>query len=145
MKIAATAGAILIAAALGVLAQPPSRSTWDAVYTRAQAERGRQLYDHHCLDCHGEDLEGDVVEHPALAGDQFLYKWNGQTVGDLFARIHRDMPMDDPGILTRQNAVDLTAFLLRFNGFPDGAQELPPDPRALAQIRFDARKPDSKK
>jgi cytochrome c len=145
MKIHATAGAILVLAAFGVLAQPPSRSTWDGVYTEAQAERGRVLYSHECLDCHGDDLEGDVVEHPGLAGGAFVYKWNSQTVGDLFERIHRDMPMDHPGTLTRQKAADLTAFLLNFNKFPPGDQELPPDLTALRQIRIDARNPDQKK
>jgi cytochrome c len=137
--------AILLIAALAVLAQPAARSTWDGVYTKVQSERGKALYDRHCLDCHGDELEGDVVEHPALAGGAFIYKWNGLTVGDLFVRIHRDMPMDHPGTLTRQNAVDLTAFLLRFNEFPLGESDLPADMMALRQIRFDASKPDRKK
>jgi cytochrome c len=145
MKTRARACAVLLLVALAVLAQPAARSTWDGVYTKAQSERGKTLYDRHCLDCHGDELEGDVVEHPALAGGAFVYKWNGLTVGDLFERIHRDMPMDHPGILSRQNAVDLTAFLLRFNEFPPGESELPADMMALRQIRFDAGKPDRKK
>lgn len=149
MKTRATACAILILGASGILAQSSSRSTpkttWDGVYTKAQAERGRDVYDHQCLECHGEELEGDVVEHPALSGSGFLYKWNGLTVGDLFERIHRDMPMDRPGTLTRQKAADATAFLLGFNGFPAGLQELPAELPALREIRFDASKPDKKK
>jgi cytochrome c len=145
MKMQAAAGAILVLSAFAVLAQSPARSTWDGVYTDAQAERGKTLYDHQCIDCHGEELEGDVVEHPALAGSGFIYKWNGLTVADLFERIHRDMPMDNPGTLTRQKAVDLAAFLLKFNRFPSGAQELPQETPALREIRIDAVKPDRKK
>ncbi len=145
MRTRATACGILILTAIGALAQSSSRSTWDGVYTTAQAGRGRDVYDHQCLECHGEELEGDVVEHPALTGGGFLYKWNGLTVADLFERIHRDMPMDRPGTLTRQKAVDVTAFLLNYNGFPPGDRELPADLPALHEIRFDASRPDKKK
>ncbi|WP_306341721.1 c-type cytochrome [Thiohalocapsa halophila] len=35
---------------------------------------GEQLYEEHCLDCHGVDGEGDVREHiPALAGQHYAY------------------------------------------------------------------------
>jgi quinoprotein glucose dehydrogenase len=59
-------------------------------------------------------------------------------VGDLFERVHRDMPPDKRGTLTRQKAADLVAFLLSFNKFPAGDMELPPDLAALRQIRIDA-------
>lgn len=144
MKLRATVVAILVLAAFGVLAQTASRSTWDGVFTETQADRGQALYDRQCFDCHGDDLEGDA-EHPALAAGAFVYKWNGLTLGDLFERIHRDMPIDRRGTLTRQQAVDLVAFLLSFNKFPAGDKELPPDLAALRQIRFDAAKPDREK
>ena len=44
------------------------RSIWDGVYTDQQAQRGSDLYGRKCASCHGDDLEGDIVEHPALAG-----------------------------------------------------------------------------
>lgn len=144
MKILAAAGAILVLVAFAVPAQPPSRSTWDGVYTQEQADRGEDLYARQCAGCHGDQLEGDVVEHPALAGGAFVYKWNGLTVGDLFQRIHRDMPMDHPGSLTRDKAADVTAYLLNANKFPAGDKDLPTDLPELRQIRIDARKPDRK-
>ena len=48
----------------GLLAQTPWRSTWDGVYTKAQADRGK-TYTRQCLECHGDDLEGDP-ENPPL-------------------------------------------------------------------------------
>lgn len=137
------AGAISVLGASLLLAQTTWRSTWDGVYTKSQAERGKALYVQHCLDCHGDDLEGDP-ENPPLATPAFVYKWNSLTAGDLFERIHRDMPPDNRGALTRQKAADLVAFLLSFNGFPAGETELPPDLPALRQIRFDATRPDRK-
>jgi quinoprotein glucose dehydrogenase len=137
------AGAILILA-FGLVAQTASRSTWDGVYTAAQANRGKDLYARQCLDCHGDDLEGDP-ENPALATSSFVYKWNGLTVGDLFERVHRDMPQNNRGTLTRQKAADLVAFLLSFNRFPAGERELPAELEALRRIRIDATPPERKK
>jgi mono/diheme cytochrome c family protein len=128
---------------VGVLAQTPPRSTWDGVYTKTQADRGKDLYVRQCLDCHGDNLEGDP-ENPPLAASAFIYQWNSLTVGDLFERVHRDMPPDKRGSLTRQKAADLVAFLLSFNHFPAGDEELPADLAALRRIRFDATMPDRK-
>ena len=140
----AAVAAALVFGTLALLAQIASRSTWDGVYTHAQADRGKHLYERQCLDCHGDDLEGDP-ENPALATPSFVYKWNGLTVGDLFERVHRDMPLNNRGALTRQKAVDLVAFVLSFNQFPAGGRELPPDLAALRQIRIDATRPDGKR
>ena len=134
---------ILSLAACVLLAQTAMKSTWDGVYTKAQADRGRDLYVQQCLDCHGDDLEGDP-ENPPLTTPAFVYKWNSLTVGDLYDRVHRDMPPDKMGSLTRQKAADLVAFILSFNKFPAGSQELPPDLQALRQIRFDATPPGTK-
>ena len=130
-------GALLALAVLG-------RSTWDGVYSKAQANRGRDLYNTQCLECHGSDLMGDP-ENPPLTTPAFVYKWNSLTVGDLFERVHRDMPPDKRGTLTRRKAADLVAFILSYNGFPSGDGELPPDLPALREIRFDAERPEHAK
>ena len=130
--------------AIALLAQTASRSTWDGVYTKAQAARGKETYQQQCVDCHGEDLEGDP-ENPPLTTAAFVYKWNTLTVGDLFERVHRDMPANRRGTLTRQKAADLVAYLLEFNKFPAGDRELPPDLAELRQIRIDATPADAKK
>ena len=138
--------AALVFVALAVLAQTPpvTRSTWDGVYTKAQADRGQTLYRQLCRECHADDLEGDP-ENPPLTSPAFVYEWNSLTVGDLFERVHRDMPSDRRGTLTRQKAADLVAFLLSFNRFPAGDRELPPDLPLLREIRFDATPTEGKK
>lgn len=123
--------------------EKPARSVWDGVYTSEQAKRGQELYVQHCATCHGETLEG-VEMAPALAGGDFLDKWAGQTLGDLFERIRVTMPRDKPGKLSRDINADITAYMLNVNAFPAGQTELPRDTPSLKQIRIDATKPEPK-
>src|SRR3954462_10005482 len=99
-----------------VAQERPTRSVFDGVYAKEQATRGEALYKQHCASCHGPALEG-IEMAPALAGPEFLDKWAGQTVGDLFERIRTTMPMDKPGRLSREVDVDITAYMLSVNKF----------------------------
>ncbi len=81
-----------------------------------------------------------MVEHPELAGGNFRDKWDGETLGGLFERIHRDMPQSKPGSLSRESTVDLIAYILSANKYPPGAKELPQDTPSLKEIRFESRK-----
>jgi cytochrome c len=124
---------------------PGNHSVWDGVYTEKQAERGEAFFHHTCSSCHGDKLTGKESESaPALTGKGFMDEWDGRTVGDLFKKILRKMPQDDPGTLTPQQSADLVAFLLSFNKFPAGKTELPPENEPLAAIWFEAKKPEQK-
>lgn len=125
--------------------QAELHSVWDGVYNEKQAERGAALYYQECSSCHGDKLTGKESENsPPLAGEKFTTQWNGRTVGDMFRKILRKMPDDDPGTLTPQQSADLVAFILSFNKFPAGKAELPAGNESLATIRFDAKKPEHK-
>ena len=100
-----------------------ARSVWDGVYTKEQAGRGATVYREECLKCHAENLMGGEAG-PALVGDEFLSKWNGKTVGDLFQIIRKTMPSDDPGNLTNRQYSDLVSYILNANRFPAGSREL---------------------
>ena len=117
---------------------PLARSVWDGVYTAAQARSG-VLTSGLCTSCHGDSFEGD--RGPALTGPDFIERWNGRTVGDLFELIRLTMPDDDPGALTRQQYADLVAYILSSNKFPAGKTELARDTVILKEIRFEAGKP----
>jgi len=78
---------------------------------------------------------------PALTGGAFMANWDGLTVGDLFDRIRVSMPADRPGTLSRQENADIIAYILRFNQFPAGKEELPREVQALKQILFKASRP----
>jgi mono/diheme cytochrome c family protein len=132
----AIAAALLIAAAI---AQEPTRSVWDGVYTQEQADRGRPLYDEHCASCHADTLMGGEMS-PPLVGGEFMSNWNGLTLGDLFERIRTTMPQSKPGKLSREVNADITAYILSVNKFPAGKTELPHSAEFLKDIRIDSEK-----
>jgi S-disulfanyl-L-cysteine oxidoreductase SoxD len=122
-----------------MLSAQQSVSVWDGVYTQAQADRGKALYQKQCASCHGADLDGGGTA-PPLTGKDFKNNWDGQTAGDLFEKMQTSMPADQPGRLSREQNADILAFLLSSNEFPAGTKELPTDAAVLAKIHFDAVK-----
>jgi len=139
-------GLAIMALSLCVLhAQAPaeSHSVWDGVYTEEQAKRGEPVYQKECAACHGPMLTGGESA-PALAGGAFQANWNGLTLGDLFDRIRKTMPQSAPGRLTRQQNVDVLAFMLSINKFPAGKTELYRQSEMLKEIRFETKKPSAK-
>jgi hypothetical protein len=75
---------------------------------------------------------------PSLAGAEFMDRWTGQTMADLFERIRATMPKNKPGSLSRASNADITAYVLSVNQFPAGSTDLPSDSQALQQIRINA-------
>jgi mono/diheme cytochrome c family protein len=140
LRAVALMGAAAVVAGMGFLGAEPQKSVWDGVYTEAQAKRGKEVYDRECASCHGDTLSGGE-EAPPLAGDAFLANWNGSSVGDLFERIRRTMPQDNPGRLTRQQDADMLAHIFSVNRFPAGKAELDTQTETLKQIRLEAAKP----
>jgi mono/diheme cytochrome c family protein len=110
------------------------------LYTAAQAGRGQAQYTQQCASCHGQSLEGIEIA-PPLAGPDFVDKWTGQSMGDLFERIRTTMPKNKPGSLTREAVADITAYILSVNQYPAGSTDLPADTQPLRGIRIDAAKP----
>jgi mono/diheme cytochrome c family protein len=140
---AALLAAALLAAALvpfSLAAQSPSRSTWNGVYSAAQAGRGLELYMAACAQCHAPDMSG-IDPAPPLTGGRFAANWNGVALGDMVERIRVSMPQNDPGTLTRAQIADVTAYLLAQNGFPAGEKELPRQTAMLNTIAYEAYEP----
>jgi len=116
-----------------------TRSVWDGVYTKEQANRGLATYGEECQKCHGEKLGGGEGG-PPMAGEEFLRKWDGKTAGDLFTVTRKTMPMDDPGNLSSKEYSDLVAYILSVNDFPAGQKELDRDVTALNEIRIEMKR-----
>ena len=117
--------------------QETTSSVLDGVYTEVQAARGAESFAQNCAVCHGASL-GGVAEAPALAGAQFVSDFNGLTVGDLFERMRTTMPLNNPGVLNRDQYADILAFILKSNGYPVGERELYRRSEFLNTIRFEA-------
>ena len=116
-----------------------ARSVWDGVYTKEQAGRGQKAYQEECMKCHGENLAGGEAS-PPLVGADFLPKWTGKTVGDLFGLVRKTMPTDDPGNLSSRQYSDIVAYILSVNEFPAGQKELDRDPAASNDVRIEAKR-----
>lgn len=119
---------ILALAALVATWDDPERTTADGVYTRQQADAGRDLFLYACQSCHAP------TQH---AGPAFLAKWSGQPVAELFTYMRREMPQTDPGTLSDTEYAALTAYILRINRMPTGPTPLAADSAALHRIRID--------
>jgi S-disulfanyl-L-cysteine oxidoreductase SoxD len=137
--------ALIVSSFCMLRAQAPAetRSVWDGVYTEEQAKRGETVYGKECAACHGDMLTGGESA-PPLTGGVFQANWNGLTLGDLFDRIRKTMPLSKPGRLTRQQDADVLAFMLSINKFPTGKTELYRQSEMLKEIRFETKKPATK-
>ncbi|HZM96276.1 MAG TPA: cytochrome c [Vicinamibacterales bacterium] len=95
---------------------------WQGVYTTAQADRGKAVFNTTCLRCHGEDLAGNTA--PALKGDRFQSSWGGDVIDSLFTKVRDTMPPNFGTILDDQVKLDIVTYILQTNGFPSGTTEL---------------------
>ena len=132
MKTFAVAAVVLLESLAPVVLAQQTRTANDAVYTGAQADRGRTLYKEKCATCHGDGLEGK--SGPPLAGSGFLAVWGPQTLADLASKIRSTMPAQDPGKLKPNETADLVAYILQTGKFPSGRSELAADEAALKSI-----------
>ena len=124
---------------IGATEQAAPTSVNDGIYTAEQAKRGAEVYKQICANCHGGKLEGGDMA-PALTGPDFMGNWSKQTLGDLFAKVHEEMPQDNPGTLKPEQAADSIAYVLSVNKFPVGTSELGKEKAALSKIKFAAPK-----
>lgn len=93
-----------------------------ALYAVAQATSGKAAYEENCALCHGPDLTGRAG--PALKGRHFAPDSGKFKLKDIFTIVHKNMPAMAPGSLPKQTYVEIMAYLLQQNGYPDGKQSL---------------------
>ena len=109
-------------------------SIWSGVFTAAQAKRGDDAYQASCSGCHGNNLRATDPEAVDLTGAAFQAKWNGKTLGERFEKIRDTMPLGNGNSLGDKTYMDVLAFILQFNEFPAGNQELVPDTAKLIVV-----------
>ena len=106
----------------------------DGVYSEEQAERGSAVFRSTCSDCH------DTVE---FRGSDFMFDWEGSTVGRFVRVVSETMPDDNPGSVPMEQVVAVAAYVLQLNDYPAGTTPLTTDLDVLAELRFErpAREP----
>ena len=104
-----------------------------ATFTNEQAEQGRSAYAANCIDCHGANLDDGEFGGAPLKGLSFNQKWGQDTADGLYVYMSTQMPPNAPGSLSARTYANIMAFILRGNGYQQGA-ELPADPGALANL-----------
>ena len=132
-----TAAALTVAAGCATASDPPppeapataTASSGPAVavgfYSTAQAERGRQIFQNVCYECHYTS---------EFRGDEFEWDWRRRTVWDLYREVSRNMPEDFPGTLTARTYVDVIAYILQLNNYASGNTELGVDQTEMDNI-----------
>jgi mono/diheme cytochrome c family protein len=106
-------------------------------YTKAQATAGKDVFDKTCAVCHGDHMQGGVG--PALAGNQFLSVSQFQKISAeyFYNFMSTHMPLTDPGSLTKQQYLDIMAYMLEANGYPSGSHELTDNKQELEAIKIE--------
>ncbi|CAN5589787.1 hypothetical protein BH23ACI1_BH23ACI1_22160 [soil metagenome] len=109
------------------------KTTNDGLYTQAQADGAKALYNKVCVDCHPFTVAAKKKPKDLPLGeDPFFEEWEGRSVRELISIIALTMPNDGSAVISDQEATDLVAYILQQNGFPAGSAPL--DKSAAAAI-----------
>ena len=119
----AAAFAFVIAAAFSTTGDAQQLRPLSAgVYSAEQATRGQALYLADCASCHGMEMEGSIG--PPTVGEAFLANYSAAPLAVLVNRIQDTMPFQSPGTLSREQSIDLAAYILQSGEFPAGQTAL---------------------
>jgi len=108
-----------------------------ALYIKAQAEQGKQIFAAKCVACHGANLQGTAA--PSVAGNDFLVtaQHNGWTLEIMRYIVFDQMPRNSPASLSPTDNADVMAYLLASNCYPAGTKPFPPaDDPSFAKIKL---------
>ena len=101
-------------------------SIFDGVFNADQVRRGRFAYNDHCAMCHGDDLISADGYSPDLIGTSFTARFIGNSVEERREVIQTTMPQGRAGTLEDQMVLDMIAYILSVNDYPEGDGELVP-------------------
>jgi alcohol dehydrogenase (cytochrome c) len=102
-------------------------------YTLEQSAAGRVAYLASCVMCHGPHLSDGALGKP-LKGPEFMRKYGGRSVRELYEVTRTTMPSAKPGALDDATYAALVAYILQQNSIVAGNAVLPSDPQQLARM-----------
>jgi S-disulfanyl-L-cysteine oxidoreductase SoxD len=117
--VVAVCGGVLLTAAVAA----GMRSTKSDAFSAAQAERGKEVYDKSCGNCHQEDFYRER-----------LPRWENKPVAELFEALATTMPADNVGALSDAEYIDVLAYIFSITGSKAGQSELTADTMASIAI-----------
>jgi mono/diheme cytochrome c family protein len=123
----------------------PDLSVWDGVYTEAQAQRGKAVFQRSCSNCHADQIgaAGGHGPAPSLMGEDFAFRWLEASLLELLDTLRQTMPEAAPNSLGAEEYGDVLAYMLELNAYPSGAQELDYSQReTLARTYIEESKAD---
>ena len=101
-------------------------------YSAQQAAAGAEVYKTTCARCHAS---------AQWQGSIFAANWRDRRLSDFHDLVATTMPQDNPGSLTPQQYVDVTAYVLQLAGFPSGTVPLQGDTATLRHARITIKTP----
>jgi alcohol dehydrogenase (cytochrome c) len=122
VNLTAIAALVLITAA--ATASAPVRSA--GAYSRDQAQAGANVYGAACASCHGAKLQGGAA--PALKGSSFAksIETTFPSTAKLLEFISTQMPVNNPGSLSKTQYTQVLSFILASNHYPASAESSGP-------------------
>ena len=79
-------------------------TTNDRIYSKQQAKMGESLYKDNCLICHDKKYFRPVFR-----------AWEDQSLHTFYLVMSSSMPESNPGSLSRQEYIDILAYMLSLN------------------------------
>jgi mono/diheme cytochrome c family protein len=126
-RMAVSRAAYVRPAAGGKTAAPTAETFADPQFTVGQAAAGAEVYKATCAKCHASSQ---------WQGSLFAANWRDRRLSDFHDLVTTTMPQDNPGSLTAQQYVDVTAYVLQLAGFPSGSVPLRGDSAMLRHARI---------
>jgi S-disulfanyl-L-cysteine oxidoreductase SoxD len=111
------------------MARLQGKSTAEGVYTTEQAVKGKELYGKVCESCH----------QPAkFTGAEFTRAYGSKPLSEIDGAM-AEMPMDNPGSMSRDDVASLIAYFLSMNKYPAGQAPLSGEADVLKNIMVSPR------
>ena len=108
---------------------PEVRSAHSGVYTEEQAEKGKEVFQTYCVNCH-------TATNP-VHGSTFQRVWTGQPLWPLYQYVSMSMPYGAGGTLSDDKYRAVVSYILQLNGYPAGDTPLPGEMLEIAFINLD--------